>query len=262
MHSVLRTLHGFRFRPNRGLWAALFCLSALTLAGCNDGALSTTQSLQPKEANPQGFASWTDAVPEYRINAGDRLRVQFLLTPEMAEETVVAPDGSIGLRAAGQIQAQGMTLRQLQDAIVHASASMLNNPVVTVSIADPAGARIFVGGSVLHPGVYPIDSRRGALEAILLAGGFDRESRADEVGVIRRNPENKPMLRTVDVRNFLSAGATAGDVPLYAGDIVYVPRNYISEVDLWIEQFITKFVPFNRSFDYAINHGGGGAAFF
>jgi len=133
---------------------------------------------------------------------------------------------------------------------------------VTVSIADPAGARIFVGGSVVHPGAYGIDSRRGALEAILLAGGFDRESRADEVVVIRRNPENKPMLRTVDVRNFLSAGATAGDMPLYAGDIVYVPRNYISEVDLWMEQFVTRFLPFNRSFDYAINHGTTGAGFF
>ena len=263
MHSVLRAFSRIRPRPLWGLCAALLCVSALTLGGCYDGAMSTTQSLRPQESNPQGFASWTDAVPEYRINPGDRLRVQFLLTPELAEEAVVAPDGSIGLRAAGQIQAQGMTLRQLQDAITAASARMLNNPVVTVSIADPAGARIFVGGSVQHPGVYGIDARRGALEAILLAGGFDRESRADEVVVIRRNPDNKPMLRTVDLRNFLSVGATAGDVPLYPGDIVYVPRNYITEVDLWIEQFITKFVPFNRSFDYAINHGTtGGAGFF
>jgi protein involved in polysaccharide export with SLBB domain len=133
---------------------------------------------------------------------------------------------------------------------------------VTVSVIDPAGARVFVGGSVNKPGAYPIDSTRGALEAIVLAGGFDRESRADEVVLIRRSPNNKPMLRTVDLRGFISNGFATGDVPLYAGDIIYVPRNRISEIDLWMEQFITKFVPFNRSFDYSITRGTGSAVVF
>jgi hypothetical protein len=41
-----------------------------------------------------------------------------------------------------------------------------------------------------------------------------------------------------------------------AGDIVFVPRNKISEVDLWIDQYITRFLPFSRSFDYSINRTG------
>jgi protein involved in polysaccharide export with SLBB domain len=96
---------------------------------------------------------------------------------------------------------------------------------------------------------------RGALEAIVLAGGFDREARFDEVVLIRRSPDNKPMLRTVDLAGFISTGMAQGDIPLYPGDIIYVPRNRISEIDLWIDQFITKFLPFNRNFDYAIQRG-------
>ena len=237
-------------------------LLVLLLAACDHGLLSTTQSISPVEANPDGFAAWSETRPDYHLNPGDRVRVQFLLTPEMAEEAVIAPDGSVGLRAAGQINAQNMTILQLQEAVAKASSKMLTNPIVTVSVVDPAGARVFVGGSVLKPGAYPIDTSRGALEAIVLAGGFDRESRADEVVLIRRNPMNKPMLRTVDLRGFISTGASAGDVPLYAGDIVYVPRNRISEIDLWMEQFVTKFVPFNRSFDYSLTHGTGAAALF
>lgn len=236
--------------------------ATLALGGCFGGAMSTTQSLRPQESNPEGFASWTEQTPDYRLNPGDRLRVQFLLTPELAEEVVVAPDGTIGLRAAGQVRVDGMTLPDVQDSIARASSRMLNNPVVTVTVAEAAGARIFVGGSVVHPGPYGIDRRRGAMEAILLAGGFDRESRADEVVLIRRSPDNKAMLRTVDLRGFLSTGAAAGDVPLYPGDIVYVPRNKISEVDLWMEQFVTKLLPFNRSFDYAVSHGTTGGGFF
>jgi protein involved in polysaccharide export with SLBB domain len=254
---------GFLFRRAWLPRQAWLFVAVLLLAGCAPGTagLTTTQSITPVEANPSGFAAWTDMAPEYRVNAGDRLRVQFLLTPELAEEVLVAPDGSIGLRAAGMVNVQNMTLRQVQEAVRQAAAQMLTNPIVTVSVADPAGARVFVGGSVVRAGAYPIDSRRGAMEAILLAGGFDRESRADQVVLIRRNPDNRPMLRTVDLRNFLSSGGVSGDVPLFAGDIVYVPRNRISEVDLWVEQFITKLLPFNRGFDYTINRSASSAAF-
>jgi protein involved in polysaccharide export with SLBB domain len=249
------------FRRNHLKSCIVLC--GLALAACTDhGLLSTTQSITPTEANPEGFTAWTDTRPEYHLNPGDRIRVQFLLTPELAEEAIIAPDGTLALRAAGQINAQNMTIAQLQDAVTKASSKMLNNPVVTVSVVEAAGARVFVGGSVTKPGAYPIDTSRGALEAIVLAGGFDRESRADEVVLIRRDPHNKPMLRTVDLRGFISNGFSTGDVPLYAGDIVYVPRNRISEIDLWMEQFVTKFVPFNRSFDYSITKGTGAAALF
>ncbi len=232
---------------------AMGVFSLLLVAACSHGLMSTTQSLSPVESNPQGFAAWTDGAPDYRFNPGDKLRAQFLLTPELTEEVTVGPDGMIALRAAGQVKAGELTAQQLQDAIATASRRMLTHPIVTVSLIDSAGARIFVGGSVVHPGAYPIDTRRGALEAIVLAGGFDREARADEVVLLRRNPQNKPMLRTVDLAGFISNGTAQGDVPLYPGDIVYVPRNRISEIDLWVEQFITKFMPFNRNFDYTVN---------
>jgi protein involved in polysaccharide export with SLBB domain len=78
------------------------------------------------------------------------------------------------------------------------------------------------------------------------------------VVLIRRNPANRPMLRTVNLRGFLEGGADTGDVPLVPGDIVYVPRNKISEVDLWIDQFINRFVPFSKSFNYTINRNNPG----
>ena len=75
----------------------------------------------------------------------------------------------------------------------------------------------------------------------------------DQVVLIRRNPQNRPMLRTVDLRDFVNQGSTDADRPLVPGDIVFVPRNGISEVDLWIDQFVTKFLPFQRDFNYTIN---------
>lgn len=227
---------------------------ALLLGGCSsNGMLSTTQSISPVEHMPQGFAAWTDAVPEYQFAQGDKIKVQFLLTPELTEDAVVGPDGAIGLRAAGRVVAAGKTAAELQADIAKASAAMLTSPIVTVSLVETPGAQVFVGGSVTKAGAYTITGRRGSFEAIELAGGFDPQARMDEVVLIRRDPQNRPMLRTVDLRGVMEGSTKHPDVPLVAGDIVFVPRNKISEVDLWIDQYINRFLPFSRAFDYSIN---------
>jgi protein involved in polysaccharide export with SLBB domain len=237
---------------------ALLLVAAL-LAGCTAGTdnATTTQSIAPVESNPHGFAAWTDAIPAYRFAAGDHIKVQFLLTPEMGEETVVAPDGVIGLRAAGQVLASGLTAPELQTAITRASKLTLADPIVTASLVESPGAKVFVGGSVARPGAFPVDGQHGPLEAVMLAGGFTPDARMDQVVLIRRSPKNQPMLRTVDLRSFASLGAAEGDLPLVPGDIVFVPRNRISEVDLWIDQFINRLLPFSKAFNYTVNRNPG-----
>jgi protein involved in polysaccharide export with SLBB domain len=228
----------------------------LPVAGCSGTVFSTTQSVQPVERSPQGFASWSDAIPPYEYGSGDKIKVQFLLTPEMSEDTVVAPDGTISLRASGLVHAAGLTTVQLEDAIAAAAAKNLVKPVVTVALAENLGMPIFVGGAVNKPGLYQLAGRHGSFEAVQLAGGFGTEARMTEVVLVRRDAENRPMLRTVNLRGFVDGSADHPDVPLAPGDIVFVPRNRISEVDLWIDQFINRFVPFSKSFAYTVNRNG------
>ncbi|HEY8610148.1 MAG TPA: polysaccharide biosynthesis/export family protein [Roseomonas sp.] len=225
-------------------------LVLMALVGCG-----TTQTIDPVEANPTGFAPWSEGIPIYRFVPGDKVKVQFLLTPEMGETALVAPDGAISLRAAGRVQAAGLTSQELEAEVEQASRRVLTKPIVTISLEEAGGSVVLVGGSVARPGVYPLAGRRGVLESILLAGGFGDEARMTQVVLIRRNPENRPMLRTVDVRDFVSNGSTAGDVPLYAGDIVYVPRSRIAEANLWIDQYINRLIPFSRSFSYSVTRG-------
>jgi protein involved in polysaccharide export with SLBB domain len=235
---------------------ALLFAATLGLAACSDSVFSTTQSLRPVEQHPERFAAWTDAIPPYEFESGDKIRVQFMLTPEMSEDAVVGPDGRIGLRSAGQLQAAGQTAVQLQAAIEQAALRTLSQPIVTVSLVDSPGTPIFVGGQVGKPGPYFINGRRGSFEAVQLAGGFSPEARMNEVVLIRRNPQDLPMLRTVDLRSFVDGTNTQPDLPLVPGDIVFVPRNRISEVDLWVDQFINRFIPFSKGFSYSVNKTG------
>jgi polysaccharide biosynthesis/export protein PslD len=230
-------------------------LAALPFAACSGGTdnFGTTQSIDPHASGPTGFATWSDAVPDYRFGPGDHLRISFLLTPEMNEDVTVAPDGTVALRVAGKVMAMNRTEAELEAAIAQSSRKVLNNPVVTVAVLDATSARVYVGGSVERPGAYALTTRVDPLEIITVAGGFTTEARMDEVVLIRRDADNRPMLRTVDLRSFISHATAGADLPLYSGDIVFVPRNRISEVDLWIDQFINKLLPFNKAFSYTIN---------
>lgn len=244
--------------PISALRLAWLCGVLLSASACSDSVFSTTQSIVPVERSPQGFAAWSDAIPPYQFAAGDKIKVQFLLTPEMGEDTVIGPDGRIGLRSAGLIEAAGLTATQLQKAIEVASSRTLADPIVTVSLVESPGTPVFVGGQVSRPGSYYLPGRRGSFEAVQLAGGFSPEARMNEVVLIRRDATNRPMLRTIDLRGFVNGTGTGmqNDLPLVPGDIVFVPRNRISEVDLWVDQFINRFLPFSKSFSYTVNRTG------
>lgn len=230
--------------------AALTAL--LFLAACA-GGLETGQSLTIVQHKPEGFATWTEYVPVFRLGVGDKMKIKFLITREMDDEVTVGPDGFVGVRVAGRIRAEGQTLPELQDAIVAGSKNVLRPQSVVVSLEDAASWKIYVGGSVRSPGVYRMnDNRLNTLQGIIMAGGFDMEARMQEVVLIRRSANSRPMLRTVNVREVIQTGDHESDVPLAPGDIIYVPRSHIAEVNLWIEQFINRVVPFQRTFNYTI----------
>lgn len=223
---------------------------AVLVAGCTSQDLETTQSVMPVEQKRSAFDPWTEQAPTYRFNPGDKVRVFYERTPELNEIVLIGPDGNIGLRAAGRVPAAGRTAEELEFAITRAASRILNAPIVLISLDDTAGAIFHVGGSVKDPGTYPLVGRVGVLEAIIRARGFELDARMTQVILIRRGPASRPMLRTVDIRNFAATADISDDVPLAPGDIIYVPRSRIGELDLWVEQFINRVVPFNKSFSY------------
>jgi len=240
---------------------ALF--APLVLAACAPGTdnYATTQAIRVEENRPEGFAAWTDAPSPYRFGPGDRARVSFLLTPELNEQVLVAPDGTVSLRAAGRLNAAGLTTSELERGVAEASRRTLTNPIVTVGLDEAGAAVAYVGGQVRRAGAYPVTGRRGVAEIVSLAGGTDEAARLDQIVLIRRAPDDRPMLRTVNLQGFLSGAGLGGDVPLAAGDIVYVPRSRIAEVGLWVDQAINRIIPFSRSFSYAINKNNPGNLF-
>ena len=258
-------------RAKRSLMPAVFVACVLVLTGCKTDSTTTGSVGQPvspgdsfrtgqelrfTEINPQGFRTWNNQIPAYRIGPGDKLKVKYFITRDMDEDLTVSPDGTIAPRAIGQLKIEGMTLVAAQESVRRASKVELADQKVVIALEDPVSAKVYIGGMVERPGPYALtEVRGGTLQGILAAGGFTDEARTGQVAIIRRGPDNMPMLKLINVHEIIQTGFTLDDVPIIAGDVIYVPRSSIAELNVWIDQFINRVVPFQRSFSYTLGTG-------
>jgi len=207
-----------------------------------------------------GYATWTDAEPEYRFYPGDELDITVPSASELNRSVTVQPDGRIAMPLIGPVMAADRSIAVLEATLEQAYASQLRDPVVSVALKAAGPLKVFVGGEVDKPGVYDLPGDIDALRAIILAGGFKVSARQTQVVVIRRGPGGRAMMRTVDLKHALKTAAGADLVPLRRFDIVYVPRSNVAEAGLFIQQYIRDLVPGQVGFSYSVGSQAVGTA--
>jgi len=89
-----------------------------------------------------------------------------------------------------------------------------------------------------------------------VAGGFLPTARTGKVVVIRQRPGDRQLLmRVLDEKDLLERGQSYGGFAVLPGDLVFVPRSSIAEVDLFVQQYITGVLPFSTSAGVSYNLG-------
>ncbi len=177
----------------------------------------------------------------YRIKPGDLLRIKFLYHPELDIKTLVRPDGSITLQLGGDIQAAGRTAEELAQEIVERTKDRLREPEVSVLVAQTAELKVYVMGEVRVPGIVPYREGMTPLQAIADRGGFLDTARVDSV--LRLSPGEEEYQGTrLDLAQALRSGSPE-DVELRPGDILYVPRTFIGDVNAFVRLYIRGLLP-------------------
>ncbi|WP_269715462.1 polysaccharide biosynthesis/export family protein [Caulobacter sp. NIBR2454] len=226
---------------------------ASLLAAC---AAGPSQSRASRAEARQAFVEWTDADYRYRVGAGDELSLNFLINPDMNARLVVGPDGRVVLPLAGPIKVSGLTAEELNATLTRSYSSVLRNPQVEALVTTYGSSQIYVGGEVRLPGVHQIKGDLNAAQAVMLAGGFQETARTGKVVVLRqRVGDRKLAMRVVDVADMINEADNSQNFPLLPGDLIFVPRSGIAEVDLFVAQYITGVLPFSRNFN--VNRGDG-----
>lgn len=199
------------------------------------------------------YGTWTDDDYHYRLAPGDELALRFLVNPDLNAPVIIGPDGRGVFPLVGAIKVAGMTVDEAANTVTAAYAGALRQPAVEVLVTNYASAQIYVGGEVHEPGVHPIKGALTVGQAVMVAGGFEPTARAGMVAVIRQRPgDAQVLMRIVDVKSLLANGAGSGaDFAVLPGDLVFVPRSKIAEVDLFVQQYITGAIPFSTSISYS-----------
>lgn len=172
----------------------------------------------------------------------DRL-VKALTTLTTGQQTQinVNPDGTIDLPLLEErILAAGHTVREVERTINDRyRRGPLKYVVASLSLFEAKSRKVYVLGEVKNPGGYDISQPITALHAIALAGG-ELTDTADMTSVIlvSKDIQGKPIGRRLDLKKTLDAGDLASTILVKPYDVVYVPKTYIRDVRIFMDQYI------------------------
>ena len=158
----------------------------------------------------------------YVIGASDVVRINVWKNPELSGDLVVRPDGTVTMPVVGELRAAGRTAADLQQEAARRTAALVNDAVVTVSVAEVNSYRFTVAGNVEHPGLFTSRYYLTVSDAIALAGGPNRYASSNGVVVVRSGARG-PERIGIAYDDVLSGKAPEQDIVLRAGDAVRVP---------------------------------------
>ncbi len=216
---------------------------ALLAAGCT--SKSHIVHAPPAEADIRASAQAGVPPAPYRLQIGDKLSVRFYRNPELDQEVVVRPDGKISLPYVDDVQAAGRTPPELDADLTKKYTGELATPNLTVVVVEYGVGQIFVGGEVKQEGLVNLGGGMTLYQAVVASGGFADSARRSAVVLVRRNENGERVAREVDVLPIANGSDPGVDVPLQPFDMVLVPRSGVTNVNLWVQQYIRDNLPIN-----------------
>lgn len=163
--------------------------------------------------------------PDYKLAAGDTIRIQVYQNPDLTLETRVSEGGAISYPLIGGVRLGGLSLDAAEQQIARQlkEGGFVQQPQVTVVLIQNRGNQVSVLGQVNRPGRYPLESTTTRLtEMLATAGGI--AATGGDLAVIMGTRNGKSFHKEVDVPGLFLSHTPAEDIILTGGDSIYVHR--------------------------------------
>lgn len=159
---------------------------------------------------------------DYGINPGDVLEVSVWKEEDLQRQVIVRPDGHFSFPLAGDIGAEGMTVRQVEQEITTRLSRFIPDPVVNVAVLEARGSKVYVIGQVNRPGEFPVNRYVDVVQALAMAGGTTPFAQLNDIKILRREGGTQQAIP------FSYGDVAAGrrlqqNIVLEPGDTVLVP---------------------------------------
>jgi polysaccharide biosynthesis/export protein len=193
------------------------CGFLLSMALC--GALAPSARAAPPP--PPARAALPDA--GYTVKPGDILAVSVWKEPDLQGPVLVRPDGAFSFPLAGQMDARGKTVQELQQMVTERLKKFISDPVVTVSIQEIKGNKVYVIGQVNKPGDFIVNPRVDVMQALSMAGGTTPFAALGDIMILRRTDGGQQQALPFRYTDVIRGRNLEQNITLQAGDVVVVP---------------------------------------
>jgi len=202
--------------------AALMLIGSIALAQAAP-AQPAASAASDKTASGKATlsASASQAGPEYVIGPEDALHIAVWREADLTASLPVRPDGKISLPLLDDVQAAGLTPKQLADSITEKLKKFLADPRVTVVVTQINSKRIYLVGEVLHVGATPMLPNMTVLQA-LSSAGLNQFANTKRIYVLRTE-NGKQQKLPVNYRKLVKGEQIEQNYLLQPGDTIVVP---------------------------------------
>ena len=158
---------------------------------------------------------------EYVIGSGDTITLQFWGRTNKAENLSVDRDGNIFSDVIGKFTLGGKTYEESKRMVQQVIAPM-EGVNVSFLIDNTKTVKVLVSGSVSSPGYYVLNAFSSMTQAIMSAGGVEKNANIRDVAILR----NGKVIDTVDYYELANNGVYKTKInKLLPNDVIFVPRS-------------------------------------
>jgi len=202
------------------LLACGLVLGMLAGAGARAQAPAATASAASAPSAP-GMGAAT----EYRLAAGDVIRISVYQNPDLTLESRVSESGSLSYPLLGSVKLGGLSISQAEQLIADGlrNGSFVKQPSVTIVVMQVRGNQASVLGMVNRPGRYPLEMGDTRLSDLLAAAGGVTLAGSDII-VLSGRRQGKPYRVEIDLPSLFAAQGREQDVMVQNGDVLWVDR--------------------------------------
>ena len=150
---------------------------------------------------------------DYRLAAGDTVRVIVYGHEDLSGEFEVDGAGRISLPLIRDVAAQGRSLQELEDIITaKLSPDYLKEPRVSAEVLNYRP--FYIIGEVSEPGSYPYVNGMTVINAVAVAGGFAYRARKGRIRIVRESADGTLELEV------------SSNTVVMPGDVIEVPERF------------------------------------
>ena len=207
--------------PSQWHWKWMIGAIVITV-GLTVGIGCVPPATQLTDAQAAAVQVATPDQDKYLLGPEDVIEISVWKEPELTKQLVVRPDCKITYPLIGEVQAAGLTVKQLQEEVLKRLEKFVTDAHVTVILLKTQHYKIFVTGKVNKPGEFMVGRPTNVLQAISMAGGVTPFASPGSI-VIVRTVAGKEEVHPFDYKSVSKGYNLEQNRLLMPGDVVVVP---------------------------------------